>query len=120
MEARRQQELQVQQEIQASKERTESKALEFEYYSKDLASKTDIQVALIQTGMGIADEMRKMSENGTSNTDKETYGKLQVELERNGIELIKNATALKKISSDEKIARDKNKTMLANKVSGEK
>jgi hypothetical protein len=120
LEQRRQQELQMQQEVQASKERIADKTMEFNYYSQDLASYTDIQVALIKEGMDTADTMRKMEANGTATTDTEAFNNLRINLEKNAIEVMKNATKIKEITSKERIAKDKNATMLKNKVAGEK
>lgn len=120
LEARRQQELQATQDIQASKERIADKQLEFQYYDKELRSYTDIQVALIKEGMQMADDMRKMSENGTATTDTEAFGNLRLGLETNMLKLMDNSIKLKKIISDEKMNKEDNATMLKNKTSGEK
>lgn len=120
MEARRQQELQIQNDIQASKERIAAQDLEFKYYDKDLKSYTDIQVALIGEGIQIADDMRKMEESGKATVDKEAFGQLRVSLEKNAIELMKNATKLKEIASKEKMNKLDNQTALKNKTTGEK
>lgn len=120
MDARRQQEQAIQQEVTASKERIADKELEFKYYDKDLRSYTDIQVALIDEGMQIADDMRKMEANGQATVDKEAFGALRTDLEKNTIELMKNATKLKEIASKERMNTENNKTALKNKASGEK
>lgn len=118
-EARRQQEMQNEQQIQASKERIEAQAMEYEYYDTDLKSYTEIQVALIGQGIEIADAMRK-AEAAPEGTSGEKYNNLRTELERNSIDLMKNATELKKIASAERMNKDDNRVALKNKVSGEK
>lgn len=120
LEARRQQELQAQQEVQASKERIASQTLEFNYYSQDLASYTDIQVALIKEGMGISEQMRDMEEKGTAATDAQIYGTLRANLEKNALAVMQNATKLKEIASKERMNKENNETALKNKTSGEK
>ena len=118
-EARRQQEMQSQQELQASKERIANQASEFDYYSTDLESYTNIQVALIKEGMQVADQMRQI-EGGKTDVTGELYNNLRGELEKNNIELLKNATKIKDINSRERMNTQNNKTKLANPVSGEK
>lgn len=119
MEARRQQELQVTQEIQASKERMSDKDLEHKYYSDDIKSYTEIQVALIGEGIQIADDMRKMESNGKASADTEAFGQLRMSLEKNVIDMMKNATKIKEISSKERMNKLDNETAIKNKVAGE-
>lgn len=116
MEARFQQEQQTQMQIQASKERMEQRKEQFEYYDADLKSTTDIQVALIEAGMQIAGDMQKAEASG----DKDSYTVQQDNLEKNAVSLLQNATKLKDIASKERIAKNHDKTMLKNKVVGEK
>lgn len=115
-EQRFQQEQATQQSIQASKERIAKEASDFDYYDANLKSTTDIQVALIQEGMNIADSLRKAEESG----NKDQVAVEQSNLEKNAIALIQNATKLKEIASKERIAKHKDETSLKNKVSGEK
>src|SRR5690606_30868923 len=117
MQSNIEQDRQMQLELQASKERMIDKQLEQKYYSDELASATDIQVALIEQGTEVANKMAQMEQSGQTSSDE--YGMARVELEKNAVELMKNATKLKEIASKERIAIDNNKTKLKNKVVGE-
>jgi hypothetical protein len=120
MDERRQQELQVQQDVQASKERIADKSLEFQYYDKELRSYTDIQVALIDEGIQMAGQMQQMTLNGQLNKNPEAFNDLRDNLEKNALELMKNATKLKEIDAKVKMNKLDNEVKLKNKVSGEK
>lgn len=116
MEQRYQQDNQLKLQLQASEEKVASDLLEFKYYDTELKSSTDIQVALIEQGMQIAQEMGRAQASG--NTD--AYKLQQDSLEKNATALLQNSTKLREIASKERIAKDNNKTMLKNKVVGEK
>jgi hypothetical protein len=118
LEQRRLQELQVKQQANEIKESTKDKELAFKYYAADLDSYTDLQVALINEGIQISDQMRQLEGSGKSNT--EQYSQLRGDQERNAIELLKNATKLKEIASKERMNVRDNETALKNKVVGEK
>lgn len=115
-EQRFQQEQQNNQSIQQSKEKIASDILAYDYYSTDLKSATDIQVASITQGMEIADGLKKAVETG----DTEGVAIQQQYLRENGIKLLENATKIKDIESKERMNKDNNITALKNKVSGEK
>jgi hypothetical protein len=117
LEARFQQEQETQKEIQASMERVADKQLEQKYYSDELASYTDIQVALIDEGIAVADRLNKLT--STTDVDSNEVQAARNELEKNAIELMKNSTKLKEIAAKERMNKDNNKTKLQNKVVGE-
>lgn len=118
LEAKFQQEQETQRQIQESQERIQDKILEQKYNSDEVASYTDIQVALINEGIAISEKLRDVTSD--PNADKSQVESVRNDLEKNAIELMKNSTKLKEIASRERIAKDNNKTKLANKVSGEK
>ncbi len=118
LEARFQQEQAAQQEMQASQERIADKELEYKYYSDELASATDLQVALISEGIAISEKLQGLTE--TPGGDIEAIQSSRNELEKNAIELMKNATKIKEISSKERMNKEDNKTALKNKVVGQK
>jgi len=118
MDAIRQQELQSQQEIQASQERISQTELNYKYYDSDLDSATAIQVALIKQGIGIADNMRRAEEAGDTTSD--VYLAQRDKLDNNFIEIMKNATKIKELNDKVKMNKLDNQTALKNKVAGEK
>ncbi len=106
----------VQTQVQASQERIKQAEMDYKYYDTDLQASVDVQVALIQQGASIIDGLKQAEDSG----NKELVASQKDMLEQNTLELIKNATKLKEISSKERIAKHKDETMLKNKVSGEK
>jgi len=61
-----------------------------------------------------------METAGTATPNNEAFANIQMGLEKNFIELAKNATKLKEIASKERMNKENNKVALKNKVSGEK
>lgn len=118
LEARAQQEQQMQKEQMASAERIQQGMMDFKYYDAQLKSATELQVALIEEGMQISDKLAALTSGGTASG--EEFGQLQMSLEKNTIELMKNATNIKKIAADERMNKEDNKTALKNKTAGEK
>jgi hypothetical protein len=128
MDAQRQQDIGLQQEQIASEERVANAQLEFQYYNADLVSATDVHVALIEEGMAQADSMRKLEASGQTSSPE--YGALQANMDKNFLELTKNATKIKDIASKERMKgkeiaakermnKDNNRVALKNKVAGE-
>lgn len=118
LEARTQQEQQLQRDMQASQEKIQKDMLDFKYYDAELKSATEVQVALIEEGMQISDKLASLTTGG--NVNGEEVGQLQMNLEKNTIELMKNATKIKEIAAKERMNTQDNKTALKNKTAGEK
>jgi hypothetical protein len=112
------QDRQVQLQIQQSNADIANKELQYKYDSDELASYTDIQVALIKEGMQLASDLNTLQSG--ANPDVSLVEEHRNNLEENALKLMENATKLKEIASRERIAKDNNKTKLKNKTSGEK
>ncbi|MFN7465329.1 MAG: hypothetical protein ACK53T_02325 [Planctomycetota bacterium] len=97
--------------------KTKQDQLDFQYYDADLKALTDTQVALIQQGMKIAENLSSLEAD--PNADKEKIDMTKIELEKNAIEMMKNATKLREIASKERMNKLDNETKLKNKTSGE-
>jgi hypothetical protein len=118
LEARLQADRETQLAIQQSQEAITDKQLNFDKYSEDLKSATDIQVALIQQGMKIVEDMQKLEKQKGPDYN-EKLDNYKDSLQQNSLELIKNATKLKEIASRERMNKDNNRTALLNKTAGE-